>query len=125
MPLKLLDRAFCSRRRGCELHILLMGDDGCDALTEQRVIVNDENANALAHCLSIYGRSHAYQCLEAPSTRGSYAVEPGTIKFTSVPAPSALITFSSPLILSVRSRIPDSPQCPSRPERTTSGSMPQ
>ena len=43
----------------------------------------------------------------------------------SVPAEGRLHTFSCAPILSVRSRLPGRPQCPSRPERSTCGSISQ
>src|SRR4029077_453330 len=50
---------------------------------------------------------------------------PGTESSTSVPAEGPLMTFNFAPILSALSRIPESPQCPSRPDRSTSGFIPQ
>ena len=52
------------------------------------------------------------------------ATWPGTESSTSVPAPGRLQTRTLPPIRSARSRIPESPQWPSRPTRRTSGSIP-
>jgi hypothetical protein len=49
----------------------------------------------------------------------------GQVNSISVPAPCSLQTSSFPPKLLARSRMPGSPQCEFRPDRTTSGSIPQ
>ena len=55
----------------------------------------------------------------------SKAILPGISSSTSVPAPARLRTLRLAPISSLRSRIPDRPKCPSRPDRSIGGSIPQ
>src|SRR5882757_3080025 len=55
----------------------------------------------------------------------SNAILRGTQSSTSVPPPVRLRTRIFPPILLARSRMPGSPQCPSRPDRNTAESIPQ
>ena len=64
------------------------------------------------------------QLFRAPET-DSKAILPGTVSSTSVPAAARLSTRSLPQILSARSFMPNSPQCPSRPDSRTCWSIPR
>src|SRR5713226_4932948 len=111
-------------------HVRLIVDDRGEALAQQGMIIYAENAD-----LSFFGHRTCslpdcdFSFCPFPeksldnhppgrsSDRNSKAIWPGTDKSTSVPATARLETLNYPPILSLRSFIPDKPQCPSRPER--------
>src|ERR1051325_9164920 len=85
-------------------HVRLIFDQHGNPLSQERMIVDTKNT---------YG--HCFVPLPAVGTDNS----------TSVPDPTRLRTLRRALILSALSRIPESPQCPSRPDSSTSKSIPQ
>src|SRR5262249_10301731 len=73
-----------------------------------------------------FRRDHLPSHLRLLAEEGrSKAMSLGISNSNSVPAPTTLQTLSRSPISSDLSRIPLSPQCPSRPERKTCGSIPQ
>src|ERR1700722_6675518 len=115
-----------------QLHVGFISDDGRNAFPHERMVVNAEDSNPRrsAHlrtrfplsCLGVSSLSWLSQrnhCDIGPIEPFSNAIEPGTVRSTSVPAPIRLRSLRAAPILSERSRMPMSPQCPSRPECST------
>ena len=122
---ELFERLVPGRSLCHQLHIRLTRDQCSDAFTQHRMVVNRENpdyARVGAHDLVpfSYGRSG-----NGCGGNASYAIDPGMLNSTSVPAPSSLQTANCAPICLARSRNPGKPQCPERPPCSrTFGSMP-
>src|SRR5580698_2184712 len=114
------------------LHVGFISDDGRNTFPHERMVINAENSNPRgnAHlctrfalsCFdvsSLSRLSQRNQCDIRPFEPFSNAIVPGTVRSTSVPAPIRLRSLRLAPILSERSRMPTSPQCPSRPECST------
>src|ERR1700733_2058909 len=126
---------------GClcdQLHVAFISDDSRNAFPHERVVINAEDSNPggtshfcthfLLRWLGVPSRSRLSQrnhCDIGSDEPFSNAIEPGTVRSNSVPAPTRLRSLRWAPILLERSRIPTSPQCPSRPEYSTLGSIPQ
>src|SRR5271165_2942600 len=88
-------------------HIRLAVDHGGEALAEQRVVVNDQDANGPIHsAISQYD----WLCVRRAVQAGSKAKRPGTHNSTSVPRASLLMMRRCAPIRSALSRIPCMPQ---------------
>src|ERR1700733_11523577 len=126
---------------GClcdQLHVGFISDDGRNAFPHERMVINAEDSNPGGNphfctrfplpCLGVSSLSRLSQRNHCDIGSGgpfSNAIEPGTVRSNSVPAPIRLRSLKGAPILLERSRIPTSPQCPSRPEYSTCGSIPQ
>src|SRR5689334_22425039 len=119
---------------GClrdDLHVRLAVNNRCDPLPQEGMIIHAEhpNANLIVHLrvspLRRRGRNRWLNQEGLTAASSLNAICAGTVSCTSVPAAALLITWSRAPIRSARSRMPDNPQCPSRPVCKTAGSIPR
>src|ERR1700722_4041422 len=108
--------------RGClcdQLHVDFISDDGRNSFPHERVVINAEDSNPggsphfcthfLLSCFCVSSRSRLSQgnhCDIGSDGPFSNAIEPGTVKSNSVPAPIRLRSLKWAPILLERSRIP-------------------
>src|SRR5579871_3843822 len=93
MSTKLLDRLTPVRGFGDEFHVGLSREKFRDAVTEQRMVINRQNTNGLStHSSLSFDASLRLRKSRKPERplETAYAMEPGMLKSTSVPAPAWL-----------------------------------
>src|SRR5262249_9183669 len=132
MRAELLDRFTAVGPLGHDLHVGLAGDERVDAAPEQRMIVDDEDADGRgvgAHeCSPVLRPANPTRLgnrrKRLPARCAEYAAAPGIVSSTSVPEPTSLHTSRCPPTISARSRMPGRPKCPAFCCAMTAGSMP-